>query len=252
MIIKNGVDTILFDLDGTLRHSAPTFHEAYLGFATQLGAPDTQRNHRSALRWLHYYWAQSPELLRDLERYTGLDQAFWDNHARQYLIALGCSPGLAEELAPRLRQSMEAGYQPEDVLAEGVVELLTTLRETGFRLGVVSNRTHPYEEQLANLGLQSFFEIALAAGTVNAWKPDPAIFQHALDLMQAKPQQVLYIGDNYFADVIGARRAGIDSILIDPDGLFPEADCLVIAQVCDVVELLKQNPMNQQPHPSTD
>lgn len=249
MITKNGVDTILFDLDGTLRHSVPSFHEAYLSFAFQLGVQDGHQNRHNALRWLHYYWAQSPELLQDLEQYAGLDEAFWNNHARQYLIALGCLPERAEELAPRLSQSMETGYQPDDVLAEGVLELLTTLKGAGFKLGVVSNRTHPYEEQLANLGLLPFFEIALAAGTINAWKPDPEVFRHALDLMQAKPEQAIYVGDNYFADVVGARRAGMTSILIDPEGLFPEADCPVVAQVSDVVEILRQNPMNQKRYP---
>lgn len=246
------MDTVLFDLDGTLRHSVPTFHEAYLGFAFQLGARDSKQNRRNAYRWLHYYWAQSPELLHDLEQYVGLDEAFWNNHARQYLLALGCPPQQAEELAPRLSQSMEAGYQPDDMLAEGVIELLSTLKDAGFRLGVVSNRTHPYEEQLANLGLLPFFEIALAAGSVNAWKPDPAIFQHALELMQAKPEQAVYVGDNYFADVIGARRAGMASILIDPEELFPEADCPVIAQVSEVVEVLRQNPMNQERNSSAN
>lgn len=240
VITKNGVDTVLFDLDGTLRFSSPTFHQAYLNYAFQLGAADDPHRRLNAHRWLHYYWAQSPELLQDLERHAGDDDEFWINHARRYLIALGCLPDQAAELAPRLTHCMKEGYQPENVLAEGALELLTNLKAAGFKLGIVSNRTHSFEEELAALGLQPFFEIALAAGSINAWKPDPAIFQHALDLMHVNPDQAVYIGDNYFADVLGARRAGLKSILIDPEGLFPEADSPVIQDVTQVVSILSQ------------
>jgi FMN phosphatase YigB (HAD superfamily) len=43
------------------------------------------------------------------------------------------------------------------------------------------------------------------------------------------PEQTLYIGDNYFADVVGARRAGLRPVLYDPKGLFHEPGCPVIA-----------------------
>jgi predicted HAD superfamily phosphohydrolase YqeG len=42
------------------------------------------------------------------------------------------------------------------------------------------------------------------------------------------------VGDNYFADVVGARNAGIQPILIDPVNLFPEADCVVIDTISDL------------------
>jgi FMN phosphatase YigB (HAD superfamily) len=52
--------------------------------------------------------------------------------------------------------------------------------------------------------------------------------------MNVKPEQAVYIGDNYFADVVGARNAGIEPILIDPVNLFPEANCTVIGSLGDL------------------
>jgi FMN phosphatase YigB (HAD superfamily) len=66
------------------------------------------------------------------------------------------------------------------------------------------------------------------------------IFNQALELLGSQPAQTLYVGDNYYADVIGARAAGLTPVLIDPNAIFPEADCAVIHIVSEVLPLLEQ------------
>jgi len=234
----NGIRTIYFDLDGTLRHNRPSFIEALSGYILQLGLPSRVANSRSAQRWLHYYWAQSPELVSDRETYGEDEGAFWINHSHSYLLASGCQVEQAQELAPDLTRCMRDEYKPEDLVAEDVPAMLQTLKEKGFRLAVVSNRRNPFDEQLASLGIQSYFEYSLAAGTINTWKPDPKIFRHALFEMGVEPEGALYVGDNYFADVIGAQNAGMKAVLIDPVSLFPEANCLVIDRITELVPIL--------------
>ena len=73
---------------------------------------------------------------------------------------------------------------------------------------------------------------------MNAWKPDPAIFKRAFALSNTPPEHNLYIGDNYYADIIGARAAGIQPVLLDPHGLFPEADCPIVRHLGEIVSLL--------------
>jgi HAD superfamily hydrolase (TIGR01549 family) len=237
---KNGSRAVLFDLDGTLRFHRPSFNDAYLEFASQLGVPDGNDRRGIAMRWLHYYWAQSPELLADLEVCGGDEDRFWTNHARLYLLCLKCSEEQAADLAPILFQHMRAGYQPEDFLVEGLPQILQTLKDCGFRLAVVSNRSKAYEDELVYHRIRAYFEFALAAGPLNSWKPDAVIFQHALTLLGLQPHEVIYVGDNFFADVLGARNAGLKPVLIDPDNLFPEADCPVIHDLGELVELLTE------------
>lgn len=220
--------TIYFDLDGTLRHNQPSFLEALSTYKLQLGLPDSLAHSKTAYRWLYNYWAQSPDLISDRRQFAEDEDAFWVNHSHRFLLASGCQPDQAAQIAPELTRCMRDCYQPVDTLAAEANELLHNLKQDGFRLAVISNRTDPFEEQLESLGIKSYFEYSLAAGTIDAWKPDPAIFQHALSEMNVNPEQAVYVGDNYFADVVGAQRAGIEPILIDPDNLFPEADCLVI------------------------
>ena len=60
----------------------------------------------------------------------------------------------------------------------------------------------------------------------------------ALERLGANAAESIYVGDNYWADVIGAQRAGVQPVLYDPHRLFPEADCPVLAQIDDLLAWL--------------
>jgi len=217
----------LFDLDGTLRHNDPSAVDVFLAHAAGLGVAGSRAKRCKYERWVHYYWAQSPDLLGDLQL-LGDGDDFWANYARRSLQVYGCSSERAEALATQMHVYMKESYQPEDCVPEDVPATLGALKRRGFRLGVLSNRTKPYDEQMHTLGLADYFEFAMAAGDLAVWKPDPGLFQHALQRMHVLPEQAIYVGDNYYADVIGAREAGVQPVLLDPQGIFPEAGCPVI------------------------
>ncbi len=241
MLSPNGIRAICFDLDGTLRHSRPTFAEAFFDIAARLGVPYGRESRRKAERWLHYYWAKSDELVSDREIFAGQDDAFWSNHARLLLKALGCSPDQAGALAPVASQHMADEFKPQDWVSPDVPSTLQALKEAGYHLAVVSNRSKPYIEQLETLSLAGYFEFALHAGEVGCWKPDAEIFHRAVERLGIQPSQSLYVGDNYYADVVGASRAGLKPVLIDPEGLFPEAGCPIIGKIGDLPELLSSH-----------
>jgi len=92
------------------------------------------------------------------------------------------------------------------------------------------------------LGLDGFFELILVAGEVSSWKPEPGLFINALDRMEIRPDEAVYVGDNYYADVVGARRAGIRPVLYDPNRVFPEADCTVIESIKELQVLNQRRP----------
>jgi len=72
-------------------------------------------------------------------------------------------------------------------------------------------------------------------------KPDPAIFQHALNQLSlsAKTDQILYLGNEYRADVLGARAAGLTPVLIDRCDAYPSADCLRFNSLLEWLETLE-------------
>lgn len=247
MLASNTVHAILFDLDGTLRHNIPSSNHTFFDFAVQLGASDSPEQRRSTIRWVHYYWAQSPELMGDLEIFGSLSNEFWNFYAQRMLAAFGCSEEQAKMLAPLISKRMDEEYTPLDHVPPEVHQTLQALKEAGFKLAVVSNRGNPFDEQLETLGLSPYFEFALAAGTVNLWKPEAAIFLHAVKLLGVSPRETMYVGDSYFADVVGARNAGMFPVLIDPEGDFDDhndcsGDCQVIRSMPDLLALLQIAP----------
>ncbi len=237
---KGNFRAVLFDLDGTLRHSHPTFMQTFLQAASNLQVATTVQNSRRANRWLHYYWAQSPELLADWSTYLEHPELFWSNHARLLLLSMGCGEAEAGATGAEIAKHMQESFKPEDRVFPDVPATLAILKDAGFRLGVVSNRRKPYEEQLATLGLLDYFELCLYAGELERWKPNPEMFTIALQQLALPADAVIYVGDNYYADVAGALRAGLHPVLLDEDGLFPEANCLVIPRMADLPGLLQQ------------
>jgi FMN phosphatase YigB (HAD superfamily) len=237
----NGIKAILFDFDGTLRHNLPSGGEVFADYAISLGLPITNEDRRRAAIWEHYYFAGSHEIQEDQKKFNGAGEDFWFHFAHRRLAALGCPPDLIPELGPKVSDHMRENYKPDSVIPEETYTVLPSLRESGFTLGVVSNRSNPYQDEIEGFGMGEYFRFSLAAGEVNSWKPEPGIFEHAIKLSGTTPEQTLYIGDNYFADVVGARRAGLQPVLYDPRGLFYEPGCPVIASLKDLTELLKEN-----------
>lgn len=234
---SDSIRAVLFDLDGTLRHNQPGSVDTFLNFAVALGIPDSPEKRRGFHRWAHYYWAQSPELVEDLLAFPD-EGDFWLNYTRRSLAALECDPAQIEVLAPQIQKRMKEEHKPEDWVPDDVPTTLRSLKEAGYRLAVLSNRRTPCHEQLVALGLHPYFEFSLVAGEVDVWKPNPEIFHHALDRLGVRPEEALYIGDNYYADIVGAEKAGLIPILIDPNRIFPDAECHVISAIEELCQIL--------------
>lgn len=232
------VETIIFDLDGTLRHNIPSADDMQFRFARELGAGVPDDLQLLGARWAHYYWAQSVELMEDLQKFGDANDDFWVNYSLRYLLSLTVPEERAAELASQLSRLMDADFNPENQVAPDVPETLQCLKESGFTVGLVSNRSNPCQEECEQLGLLSYFEFAYVAAEVEAWKPDPRIFDRALEITGTSPERTIYVGDNFYADIIGAQNAGLQPVLLDHAGIFPDAECAVISSVGELVELL--------------
>ncbi len=192
-----------------------------------------------ALRWEHFYWASSVDLRNDLLAHSAETEKFWIEYSRRRLIALGASEEWAVEFAPRISTHMGEFYKPESIVPEDVRRTLPQLKESGYLLAVISNRDKPFQDVLDDHGIGEFFDFSLAAGEVNVWKPDPGVFEHGLQRVNLSAQEVIYVGDNYYADVVGARSAGLQPVLYDPLGIFPDPDCATIKSFDELNSIVK-------------
>lgn len=94
---------------------------------------------------------------------------------------------------------------------------LAELRARGLRLICVSNWDCALSEVLARVGLGERFDGVVASALAGARKPDPAIFEDALELAGCSAAEALHVGDSD-VDVDGARAAGIEVLRIDRTG----------------------------------
>ena len=92
--------------------------------------------------------------------------------------------------------------------------VLTTLRDRGYRLGIIANQPLGSEERLAEFGLRDFFEVICASAEEGVSKPDSEIFRRAIARAGCTPAEAVMIGDRTDNDVAPAKALGLQTVLI--------------------------------------
>ena len=236
-----GIRAFFFDLDGTIYRQYPDSHVTLIRILNEEGCEVTAEKEMEGRRWRHDYWGRSEQIAADREQYDE-DEAFRQNFIRRYLGVM-LSETCSEEKTKAIISRFTENYSPEGRLVPGVKELLWTLREKRYKLGLVSNRREPLTGVAIEMGVIDHFHFTLAAAQVNSWKPDPEIFQHAMSMAgMTRPEEVAYIGDNYYTDIVGATNAGMRAVLIDEHGVFADKadDCLLLGSLDNLAEYLPE------------
>lgn len=233
------ITTLVFDLDDTLRYNDPHAHNFFCDFADTLGSPSTRGQRRSAQRWEHEYWASSTDLLSDIRAYTEGTDAFWLNYSRRHLQALGFDPSEAERLAPAAQAHMRENYRPVSHVRPETIQALKEMRAAGYSLGLITNRSKPIYNEMHETGLDLHLDFYLTGSQLGAYKPRKEIFENLVAFSGHSSGELLYIGDNYYADVLGARNAGIEAVLLNWNGLYSDVDCTEIRSIPELLPLLQ-------------
>ena len=127
------------------------------------------------------------------------------------------------------------------VLFDDVMPALTDLKGRGLILGLISNVDRDITSLLNELGLASLLQVVVTSQDVGFNKPQPEIFREALRQAGVQAAEAMYIGDQYQIDVIGAKKAGMEGVLLDRGGYFAEInDCPRIQSLTQLVEHLSR------------
>lgn len=161
-----------------------------------------------------------------------------------YLEALFLEAGVPADRLDEVRSCLGRLHDERHLwsgIADDAHDALTRLRNAGLRLGVVSNSDGRVEEALEVAGLRGYFDVVVDSTLAGVEKPDPAIFRLALATLDVPPGSALYVGDLYEVDVVGARAAGIEAVLLLPAGAPPRVGCASIHSLGDLADnLLKE------------
>jgi YjjG family noncanonical pyrimidine nucleotidase len=201
---------ILFDLDDTLfdhRHSSrsalASLQNKYDCFS-RLTLDEFEKEHLTLLEEIHLNQVLTGEYSIEearAERFRRMFKKFGNNDYDT----------LAYESAEHYRDV----YQDSRRLITGAVELLRKFHGK-LKIAIVSNNL--LDEQigkLKHLGIDKFFDAIVVSEEVGVTKPDPLIFQTALDRISCAANEVIMVGDKWNVDIIGATNLGIKSIWLN-------------------------------------
>jgi HAD superfamily hydrolase (TIGR01549 family) len=209
---------ILFDLGETLLDFGPVdtidlFEQgARLAYhylqELQLTLPPFAAYHRRQLRAIRWAYFKSLLTRREFNSVDIMDRTTQGMGRRLTREQI-------EELAWRWYQplSRQATVEP------GLPDVLDRFAGDGLKLGIVSNTFIPaaaLDRHLAREGLLRFFPVRVYSCHARYRKPHPAIFRAALDAAGLSARGTMFVGDSPKADVYGAHRVGMITVLKDP------------------------------------
>ncbi len=172
-----------------------------------------------------------------LERREGRDR----ERAGHYLETIFLEAGVPADRLELVRETLLRLHRERHLWSRvdpGTGPALSRLRRAGLRLGVVSNSDGRCEEALVTAGLRDHFEVVIDSELVGVEKPDPRIFALALDRLGLTAAEAVYVGDIYEVDVVGARRAGLEAILLDPLGRHRDREVRTVRDLAQAAELI--------------
>lgn len=232
-----GYKYLFFDLDNTLwNFDANSHHVLQLLFEKyQLGThfPDFET----------YYRLYSANNLRLWQLYgTGKITKEALNEER-FAYPLRSFKASLLSIAPQ----MQADYLPllaqQTRLMPHCLQVLDTLKAKRYRLFIISNGFVEIQQlKLQRSGLLPYFEKCYFSEHIGAHKPAKQFFDYAIKSSNAVKKQSLVIGDNFDADIVGARNARIDQVYFNPNPLEqplpfqPNFQITNLMQICNIVE----------------
>lgn len=123
-----------------------------------------------------------------------------------------------EGLAQRLSQTYDSACRlaMRGYVRDGVLLSINHLIRSGIKVGVVANGTPAIQRQtIKTLGLEQYLDFTVIGGIEGYNKPDPRLFQRAMQLTGVEAENMVHVGDGPITDVLGASRAGITPVWLN-------------------------------------
>lgn len=206
---------VFLDAGGTLFGVRGNVGEIYSQVARRYGMQiEPELLQRAFSRHFHQQppLAFAPELAA--AQLAELEKTWWRQLVRDVFAEAGEFARFAEFFAELFEffRSSEAWQLYDDV-----VPALTALKACGLRLAVISNFDARLTDILRAFNLLEFFEAIYLSARIGAAKPDPRIFQAALQAHDLLPSEAVHVGDSLHEDVQGAAAVGLHSVWLARD-----------------------------------
>ncbi len=225
---------VFFDFGGTLVELSPMVPDQlwkiWVNAGNSIGIRLTEDRVQHAIEEVRH------SLEIDMYDYLGRMQEYWRTYDLAVMDALELSE-LREELHSELQGILD--NPGKFVVFPEVRGVLQELLSRGLELGVISN----YHDGLARIlkyhRLDGFFTTVVFSQEVRAEKPDPRVFQLALQRAECAPDESIHVGDSYENDYLGAIRAGLHGVWLNRHGAPTPGECASVPDLKGLIPLVK-------------
>jgi REG-2-like HAD superfamily hydrolase len=228
------IEFVFLDAGETLLRPHPSFHELFSSVCRRLGRDVDPSDVQMVQERL------APHLV-DLAEETGVEnpslspdasRVFWTYLYRRFLEELGIEDdGLSAELYATFSSS--SSYR----LFDDALPALDRLQEAGYRLGLISNFDEWLQEMLIELEVGHLFDATVISGVEGVEKPDPRIYEVAIERARVVPNAAVHVGDSVVLDVEPALSVGMRAVLLDRVGRYANSDLGTVPTISSLEEL---------------
>ncbi len=223
--------TVFFDAGETLVHPHPSFPELFSLVLAEHGHDVDPDRVKDRMHVVSERFKQAAEGRELWSTDAGRSREFWLSIYRLFLDDAGISSGDGLDAVLYEVFSDHSNY----ALFDDVEPALAALEAAGVGLGLISNFEDWLEVLLERLDVARYFPVRVISGVVGIEKPDPRIFELALERAGVEAERSVYVGDNPHFDVEPAAAVGMFPVLIDRRDRFADPD--VGARIASLADL---------------
>ncbi|KAL2851555.1 HAD-like domain-containing protein [Aspergillus pseudoustus] len=203
---------VLFDLDGTL-------FDHHHSLACAISAVRDGWPGLSTYSLDHLVDRYNAALQEAYDMYLRKEIAYEDTNAlkvKLFFTLLGLTKPSQDEII-QFRALYKPAYRSSRRGTPGAVETLIRLRELGYRLAIVTNgQIDDQNDKAQDIGVHHLVDRIVTSEEAGRPKPDPSIFQLALEGFGTLPDEAFIVGDSVESDIRGGLDAGLKTILYTP------------------------------------
>jgi len=228
---------ILFDVGGTLIHfNHNKLARYYATAAAERGNPIPLAQISAVLTQLE---RDLPTLTQQralsLEKEFG--KSFWDDFYAEGFRRMGIVSDTSRAVAEIRERFMRGEFE---TVFDDTLPALDALKARNVPMGIVSNFSPNLEDVLRQQGIHDYFQFFVVSAIAGVEKPNPKIFDLAVDAAQRPRAEIVYVGDSVFHDMDGARAADLAGILVDRANLYRDYPGMRVENLPEVARFFEK------------